>query len=133
MKLARETPSRTTDDLVPLINVVFLLLIFFLLAGTLMPTPAAPVRYIEGAGEAAPAIPADAVYVDSAGAIHLREGPASLEALDARLAAARAAQRPLPLVLDRALPMQKVRPVLKRLSEAGVTKVDMVTIRTGAK
>ncbi|WP_084175116.1 ExbD/TolR family protein [Afifella pfennigii] len=133
MKFARQAPSRAADELVPLINVVFLMLIFFLLAGTLMPTPAAPLRYIEGAGEAAPAIPADAVYVDHAGVICLRDGPASAQALKTRLAEARMAGEPLPLVLDRALSMQTLRPVLSRLSEAGVSKVDIITIRGSAR
>ncbi|WP_224408087.1 biopolymer transporter ExbD [Afifella sp. IM 167] len=133
MKLPPQTPSRAADDLVPLINVVFLLLIFFLLAGTLMPAPAAPVRYIEGAGEAAPQIPADAVYVDRAGVIYLKGGPASPEALTARLAEARGKAGPLPLVLDRALAMETVQPVLARLSEAGITRVEIVTLRGSAR
>jgi biopolymer transport protein ExbD len=54
MKLPAAAPSRHREPVGPLIDIVFLLLVFFLLAGTLEPTPPVAVEPPEAAhGEAA--------------------------------------------------------------------------------
>ncbi|MBK1623925.1 ExbD/TolR family protein [Afifella marina] len=133
MRLTQPRKSAPGDDLVPLINVVFLLLIFFLLAGTLMPAPSAPVDYVRAGAEPAPSIPANAVYVDAEGLTYFDGEQLTGEALRRRLAAAEPGAGKIPLVLDRGVTMERLKPVFDDLTAAGLAKVELMTVRGSAR
>ncbi|MCT8266536.1 biopolymer transporter ExbD [Afifella sp. JA880] len=133
MRLTQPRKSAPGDDLVPLINVVFLLLIFFLLAGTLMPAPSAPVDYVRAGAEPAPSIPANAVYVDAEGITYFDGEQLTGEALRQRLAAAEPGADKIPLVLDRSVTMERLKPVFDDLTAAGLAKVELMTVRGSAR
>ena len=129
MKLHLPAPKRSDDDLVPLINVVFLLLIFFLLVGTLMPTPPVPIRYAEGGDRPLPAVPVGALLVTAGGAVHLDGERFSAGQIAARLQAARDGTASIAVVADRGLTMRDLGPVLDALAAAGFAEVELVTVR----
>ncbi|WP_414834070.1 ExbD/TolR family protein [Afifella sp. YEN Y35] len=133
MRLTQPRKSTPGDDLVPLINVVFLLLIFFLLAGTLMPAPSAPVDYVRAGAEPAPSIPANAVYVDAEGLTYFDGEQLRGEALRRRLAVAEPDAGKIPLVLDRGVTMERLKPVFDDLTAAGLAKVELMTVRGSAR
>ena len=132
MKLKAQGRRRAEDDLVPLINVVFLLLIFFLLVGTLMPPPPVAVRYVEGGEQPLPSLAPGALVVTADGGAHLDGEYVAAGQIAARLAA-RATSGSIAVVADRALTMRDLRPVLDALAAAGLSKVELVTVRGDPK
>ena len=108
------------DADVPTINLVFLLLVFFLLTATLAPPDPLGVAPPEGEGTAAP--PGEAVSVAADGTLALAgaRGEAALAAL--------ASREPGPLVLraDAGLPGEALAALLPRLRAAGATRIDLV-------
>ncbi|MEQ9145033.1 MAG: biopolymer transporter ExbD [Parvibaculaceae bacterium] len=64
-------PRRPYEAVVPLINVVFLLLVFFLLAGTLQPTDDVDVDLPSGAVDDKRATEDVILYVEADGFVHL--------------------------------------------------------------
>jgi len=71
MRIAPTRTSRKPENTVPLINVVFLMLIFFLVAGTLAPAPDREVDFITLAATD-PASPPDMLFVRAEGTLTWR-------------------------------------------------------------
>lgn len=110
----------------PLINVVFLLLIFFMLTGTLRPPEAMDVALPTVAGNQPDASRPDrpVLGLDPTGRIALngRIVPlAALRRLDAR--------EGIEIRADREVPARILLDLLEHLDEAGVPHVDLVTRR----
>ncbi len=117
MRLPDASHRASEPDLTPLINIVFLLLIFFMIAGTLAArdaltiTPAAAVH-----GDSAR--PARSLVIGADGALALDGQPLSLAQARARLDDA---ERPGVLFVkpDRALPAATLLEILGELNTAG--------------
>lgn len=127
MRLPSPKPPETGENLIPLINVIFLLLIFFMLAGQMAlpsPFPVQPPAArlgVEPEGEPKLLIAAD-------GRLALNGEPVTLEALPARLKAAGVGRdRPLRIKADGALSSERLLGVGRRLREAGVDRVTLIT------
>jgi len=135
MRLAPRPKREADDGIVPLINIVFLLLIFFLIAGTIAPRPEIAVAYPETKESPVSRPPAEAVFVSSGGYISYRGANVETEGLTAMVAADLAARAPgrddtpLPVVVDKALPAKDLSPVLNALTVAGVKRVKLITVR----
>lgn len=111
------------ESVVPMINVVFLLLIFFMISSELGPAPPFEVRPPR-TGQSAPGESADdTLYVSATGEIAWRDlrGDAAFSALAGR------GTGPLELRADGATPAREVAVLLRRLAEAGVTDVRLAT------
>ena len=108
------------DADVPTINLVFLLLVFFLLTATLAPPDPLGVEPPGGAG--APAAPSGVLSVGADGTLVFADarGEAALAALAAR------GPGPLTLRADARLPGAALATLLPRLHAAGATRVDLV-------
>ena len=123
MRLAPDTAPRPQGDVLPMINVAFLLLIFFLLMARLAPPDPLDVAPPLAAGEAGERYAV--LFVDA-------EGRLAFEASrgDAALAAAAAATDGAPLVIraDAALDAAEFAHLLARLSKAGVTDLRLATV-----
>ncbi|UOA27768.1 biopolymer transporter ExbD [Pseudosulfitobacter sp. DSM 107133] len=117
-------PRRAAENIVPMINVVFLLLIFFLMSAQIAPPDPIDVTVPDSTSEAAPLDP-NALYVGADGT--LAYGGATG---DAALAALSDHQGVLPLRADAALPATKLAALLPKLAAAGVDGVELIT---GAK
>ena len=120
MRFAAPRRRRPAENIVPMINVVFLLLIFFLMTAQIAPPdPFAVTVPLSDAGDPAqgPAV----LYVSAAGDLAL--GPARGEAVFAALDPA----TPLLIRADSALPAADLARLLPRLAATGLTEVALVT------
>lgn len=135
MRFAPTPRPRSDDGVVPLINIVFLLLIFFLIAGTLTPRSDIRVDYARTVESPAIRPPANAVYVSQAGFVSWRGQVLSADRLGVAVAADPALDRSagLPVVLDRSLPAGDLSAILAALAGAGIERVRLVTRREAAR
>ncbi|KEJ95680.1 hypothetical protein SUH3_19405 [Pseudosulfitobacter pseudonitzschiae] len=117
-------PRRAAENIVPMINVVFLLLIFFLMSAQIAPPDPIDVTVPDSTSEAAPLDP-NALYVGADGTLAYAgvTGDAALAALSGHVGV-------LPLRADAALPAAKLVALLPKLAAAGVDGVELIT---GAK
>ncbi|MBL4558677.1 MAG: biopolymer transporter ExbD [Rhodobacteraceae bacterium] len=122
MRLAAPRPTRPREPVVPMINVVFLLLIFFLMAAVIAPPEPFGVTLPRAAADDPPA---------TGGALHLGAdgtlayGTARGEAVFAALADHRGA---LELRADAALPAARLAGLMPRLGAAGIDEIVLVTV-----
>jgi len=122
----KSAPTRPTrENIVPMINVVFLLLIFFLITSTLAPRPDRPItRPTVGQSDRAHERGSDPNYVfvpADGGLIYLG---ADNDKAWTRLAA----NAPSPIIIeaDQALPAHALVGILSRLEQMGLGPVQMV-------
>lgn len=131
MRLSKR-PKRPADDgIVPLINIVFLLLIFFLIVGTIAPTPDIAVTYPETDKSPVSRAPVEALYVSAGGFLSYGGNsvdPDSLPAL-VRGVLVESDGAPLPVVVDRSLPAGDLAPVLGKIAAGGAKTVKLITLR----
>ncbi|WP_371037298.1 ExbD/TolR family protein [Rhodosalinus sp. FB01] len=116
-------PARTRPEaIVPMINVVFLLLIFFLMTAEI--APPAPFDVTPPQAGAETGAEAGAVlHVSAAGRVAFggAEGAAAWEALAARDAGA----GPLTVRADATLPAAEFAALLRRLAETGAAEIEL--------
>jgi biopolymer transport protein ExbD len=130
VQVPRRVRRPTRENVVPLINVVFLLLIFFLLTGTLRRAASLEVEPpVVAVGEEAEPVDAPLV-IDRSGRLAWGSEEIERATLVARLAA-RPAAAPLRVRADARLPARLLLPLLERIREAGVTEIELAT-REGA-
>lgn len=128
---------RAAENLLPMINVVFLLLIFFLISAQLAPPEPFPVTLPEAEAE----IEADgtlSLHLNAAGDLGFRDQTGEVAAL-AALAAARVefcaaqdcAATPPRLLLraDQGAPAARLAALLPALARLGFAEVHLVTVR----
>lgn len=117
------SPRPKAEPVVPMINVVFLLLIFFLMTASL--TTPAPFRMVppDTPGEAAD--PAPRLYVSSEGEIAFG-GARGGAALDLA-----AGGGPVLLSADRDLPAADLARILAELARRGAAEVALITLGDG--
>lgn len=122
-RFQRKKPEPT----ITLINVVFLMLIFFLVAGTIAPPVPTDVRLVQVAGNNA-AIPPDVLAIKATGETFSQHGSMDPAAFVAALPAdAAGVARVMP---DRDLPAQLLIAVAQALRQAGAREVRLITERT---
>ncbi len=116
--------QRPREAVVPMINVVFLLLIFFLMTAAFVPPAPMDVTLPQGAA-AAQAGTEDALYLSADGTLAFRSetGAAAL-----RLAAS-GANGALDLRADAGVAAADLAKVLSRLAAAGVSEARLITVR----
>ncbi|MBF9033065.1 biopolymer transporter ExbD [Rhodobacterales bacterium HKCCE2091] len=108
-----------------MINVVFLLLVFFLMSAQIVPPEPFAVAPPEAAATAAE-LPADTLFVAADGQLAYED--ARNDSVFAAIAA-RTADAPLAIRADADLPGADLAALLPRLAAAGVTGFDLVTVR----
>jgi biopolymer transport protein ExbD len=129
MALAPKPRVRRAEPMIGLINVVFLLLVFFLVSASLAPPLDRDVRLVQAADLAGRA-PPDAAVLTADGRLSYRGAeiaPAAYVA--ARVAAGDGAAPAVRLVPDRAVEARRLIAVARALSEAGAAEVWLVTDR----
>ena len=126
MQLRRpQGPPRDTEDhILPLINIVFLLLIFFMVAGALATPESVEVEPPEASvdGEE-PDRDDTTLYIEADGALTLGDEPVALEGL----ARAMGERNEIVLRADAAVEGVRVVAVMRALREAGLERVRLVT------
>lgn len=132
MRLARPQKRQPEESIIPMINVVFLLLIFFLMTAQIAPPAPFEVTPPVSDSEAAPA--ADLVlHVDAAGRYGFRDATGGEEVLGALAAelppcAAPCAQpQTVQVRVDASLPAAKLATLMAQLPKAGIRRAEIVT------
>lgn len=126
-----EPPRRQFETLVPLINVVFLLLIFFLLAGTMQPSDKVAVALPEGTlNDSARHVPTTLI-VEADGFVWLGD-----RVMDAKLAGhmiesflGEQETKRVAIKADENAPAEALLLLMEGLREAGVEEVTIMTER----
>ncbi|MEP0707140.1 ExbD/TolR family protein [Parvibaculum sp.] len=129
-----EQPRKQFETLVPLINVVFLLLIFFLLAGTMQPAENVAVSLPEGALNDREREVPTTLIVEADGFVWLGDRPT-----DAKFAGKLVEQylseegtKRVAIKADADAPAEAVLELMEGLREAGVEQVTIMTERSGS-
>jgi biopolymer transport protein ExbD len=132
MRLARPPKRSPQESTITLINVVFLMLIFFLIAGTLTPPLDKDVALISTL-ESDQAEPPDALFVTADGVMRTRGVEVTAQA---HVAAVRQKHLLLPedpltvkIAADRDLPAERLIAIVGELRDAGATRITVVTER----
>lgn len=134
MRLPETERAPVGESVVPMINVVFLLLIFFLLAGTLSPRPPFALEPVRTTLRPPANAPADGLYVSATGSLFFRGRAIALEALAATAGGTGAGgSKPFEVMVDRRLPADALFPVMEALSQSGFTKIRMITQRNNGR
>ncbi len=128
MRLRTRPQRRPTENVVPLINVVFLLLVFFMLTGSLRPAPFPDISLPrlearEARDEQPQADPAPIVALSASGSLWFEEVPVSSADLARRLR--ETSTRALSLRADATTPAGALLSLLEDLENAGVEQVDL--------
>lgn len=125
MRLARPQKRRQSEGTIALINVVFLMLIFFLIAGTLTP-PLDPDVSLAESRLAEGSEPPDALFATANGELRARGRTVSVEDfMAARDEADESAS--VKLAADRNLPAVDLIDIVAALKAAGAQSVHVVT------
>ncbi|MCO6385428.1 biopolymer transporter ExbD [Aliihoeflea sp. 40Bstr573] len=130
MKLPRPRPSRKGESTIALINIVFLMLIFFLIAGTLAPPIDSEISFISTA-DADGSEPPDALYVTAEGTMRSRGVEMSAADYVARESERQAETEgvEIKLAADRDLAADKLIDVVAELRAAGAGTIRVITER----
>ncbi len=123
----RNVFRRRAEPTIALINVVFLMLIFFLVAGTVAP-PVRPDLTLAQVGGLEGRAPPDALVLDADGALWFRDAATDPVAHMAALTAAGEAGA-VRIVPDRGVPAERLVDVTLGLRAAGAHQVFVVTER----
>lgn len=121
------------DNLVPLINIIFLLLIFFMVAGNITASDVVPVNALQSITQA-PQTEADAtLLVSAAGDVYLNSqlvGPELLtELLLKQLALSPDPEKfRVQMKVDAALPVKSLKAVMGSVRNAGLLRVSLLTL-----
>lgn len=115
---------RPREAVVPMINVVFLLLIFFLMSASITPAPPFDLQLPEG-GDGTEAGQADALYIDAGGLVAF----GTLRGEAALAEAAEALAQPIDIRADRRVLAFEIARVLGHLRALGVSRTRLVTER----
>jgi biopolymer transport protein ExbD len=133
MRLKRpEPPGDSEADLIPLINVVFLLLIFFMLAGRLAPTDLIalePPRSDSHQGARATPL---VILIDRTGQMRLNGEPLDDATLAGHVADLLADNpRHIQIKADATLEALRLVDLLEQLRAAGAEEIDLLTMARG--
>ena len=133
LRLARPTQPRQRESTIALINIVFLMLIFFLVAGTLAPPLDNDVSLISTV-EANPSEPPNALFVTEEGEMRLRGSATDAQgfmlARAQTLGEEAARQLEIKVAADRDLPAAKLVDIVGALKAAGASRISIITERT---
>ena len=126
----RENPRRD-GNVLPLINIVFLMLIFFLLAGTIAPKTDFDLTPATSRNSPAATAPANAVYVSQEGFISVAGTEIVEDEVSDALAslAAHLDGRPLEIVADHEADATLVLTIAETAKVAGIGRVKLITLR----
>ena len=127
IRIPRPQTQRQREGTIALINIVFLMLIFFLIAGTLTPPLDPEVRLITTI-EAERTEPPRALFVTASGELRAGGVAVTVESYLAELHDG-AASLTVKFAADRNLPAERLIDVIAELRGAGVERVSVVTER----
>ena len=123
--IGRKRNKSRSEPTIALINVVFLMLIFFLIAGTLAPPRDPEVSFITTVRDDN-AAPPDMLFIAADGSASWRGEPVEIESNLAKWAEDHAGT-PFRVAADRELPATELVDIVGALRGAGLTNIVLVT------
>lgn len=123
------------DRLIPMVNLVFILLTFFLVAGTFQVADTLPVEPATANTEGALDPRSPILYMDSAGALALAKERLDMETAVTRIKTLldRDPDAELEIKADKAVQAAAILPLLRQLKAGGITSVRLITIKQEAE
>jgi biopolymer transport protein ExbD len=131
MRIADSPKPRRDMDLIGLINAVFLLLVFFVVTGTIAPRPPDSVELAATPEGAARPAPAQALALDAQGTWMIAASPASTAGIAAWLAG-RDPQVAVEIWVDARLDARRFQERLRDVEALAGRIVTVITTRAGA-
>jgi biopolymer transport protein ExbD len=132
MHIAPTIRQKSTDWVLQFINIVFLLLLYFLVNGAIIEQQRSdielPLSIIESSGQP----PHDAVYINRAGDLYFHDVKISVATLAQQLATG-PANRNITLVTDRQLPAVALIAMMDKLRQSGLPHMSVVTLNKPGK
>jgi biopolymer transport protein ExbD len=135
MRLRQRAPGHGPEEnLIPLINIVFLILIFFLVASTLRSFDPSGLDLTSAQADAGADQGPNVLVAFSDGRLALAGEVIAADALEPRLAAFAEAEPDLPLLIapDRALPAERLVDIANTAKRAGVERVKLIVRKPGS-
>lgn len=134
MNIVAPKARKTTEiELTPLINIVFLMLIFFLLAGSLKPGEVIePVRAMSGEAAASPPLSRTITLMRN-GSLLLGDTPVDRQDLIRQLTANGANRAPLSIKPDAGLEAAELVELMRLLRQGGFLSVQLLSIADSGK
>ena len=131
MRFGPEEPAARPISLTPLIDVVFILLVFFMLASSFLDWQAVDLKLSGGVGEARGEARSLLVRIEAGGALRLNGELRSPDALEAEVARRLTENADLAVVLQPGpgVPLQRAVTVLDLLKRAGVSDLSLARDR----
>lgn len=136
MWLKTGTPRGGSLDVTPLVDLVFLLIIFFLLSTTFRVSPGIRIDLPEASSQKIQTERKEIILtVDSTGTIYLNKDPVEPDALTLRLAASAREDRDTTVLIkgDRKAGFGRMVDVLDRVKHAGLYRIAILTQRVKDK
>ncbi len=121
--------NSSDDNLIPLINIVFLMLIFFMVAGQIQRTDSIKIEPPQSVSSLSPEDEKVSLIIVHDGSIHLEDTAVELDQL-ANLLALQISHQPTSSLLiktDATLPAEKLYEILKYVRAAGFQKISLAT------
>ncbi len=121
--------NNSDDNLIPLINIVFLMLIFFMVAGQIQRTDSVKIEPPQSVSSLSPQDEKASLIIEHDGSIHLEDTAVELDQLANLLALQRSHQPTSDLLIktDATLPAEKLYEILKHVRAAGFQKISLAT------
>lgn len=131
MNLDLQTPRRHSGDanIIPMINIVFLLLVFFMVAGQIKSTNSTTVELPSSPVGAAAEEHKITLVMDRDSQLSLNESPIALESLDSALDETLIGNDSIALLADKTVKADELDKVLAILRARGIAKVSLFSDR----
>jgi biopolymer transport protein ExbD len=129
----RKSGLGNDDNVIPLINVVFLMLIFFMIAGQISKSDAVKTLPPESINDQRIAdVPGIELLVASDGALFIDDRPVDMAQLSEQVSrafrqAGSSDRFQVTVKADRALPVSRLQSVLGEIGKSGIVRVSLVT------
>ena len=130
MKIPRHFDNRTRLDITPLIDVVFILLVFFMLAGVVRPTAPFPVSPAETTAEDTGELESLVILVDVDGRLAINGDPIRRDDLGpaVSLALVQSPDTRIQLKPDGDTGADLVIALMEEINEAGADALELITV-----
>ncbi len=136
MKIKTPPRKQPEENIIPLINIVFLMLVFFLIAGTLKSFSTKDIKLIDVQDEEKHNSKNVLLHIKADGEVILNGQDISREELIDMLSPAftkEHADKPFYIIADRELDGVKLLEILELIKTSGINKLQLVAIRKGGK
>ena len=127
MRIPRTTRSKSTDWVLQFINIVFLLLLYFLVNGSIVEMQQKGIELPVSLGSAEGLPPRDGIYIDRDGALFFRRKSATAEDIAKALGFGLHPYQAV-VIADRQLPATRLITIVTKLREQGLARLQLVTL-----